>query len=139
MQFSTQRKRITEKLKQPQTPNLNQNQTPHTQLKILAFSSINLHGFLGICLIVPTQTLLLIHFWHITLCVTDTLPPNYIPGNTDSCIDNTKWILLSPVLACLSRWKKKKHLHFAYSTEGENSIEKVSLSRRLSGNVLKRT
>lgn len=42
------------------------------------------------------------------------------------------------MLACPSHWKKekkKKNLHFAYSTEGENSIEKVSLSKRLSGNV----
>lgn len=39
------------------------------------------------------------------------------------------------MLACPSHWKKKKNLHFADSTEGENSIEKVSLSRRLSGNV----
>ena len=94
----------------------------------------------SVSLIVLTQTLLLIHFRRITLCVTDTLPPNYIPGNTDSCIDNTKWILLSPVLKCLpvpltGKKKKKKKLHFAYSTEGENSIEKVSLSKRLSGNV----
>ena len=67
----------------------------------------------SVSLIVLTQTLLLIHFRHITLCVTDTLPPNYIPGNTDSCIDNTKWILLSPVLKCLpvpltGKKKKKK-------------------------------
>lgn len=50
--------------------------------------------------------------------------------------DNTKMDPAQPsikMLACPSHWK---NLHFGRdSTEGENSIEKVSLSRRLSGNV----
>ena len=84
------------------TPNLNQ--TPDTQLKILTFSSINLYGFSGINEFnrsdPDTCT------WYTSSMTSHMLqtplpPPNYILGNTDSCVDNIKCILLSLVLKCL--------------------------------------
>lgn len=100
VQFSTQ-KRITKKPKTTPNPKLKPKANT-TQLKILAFSSINLHGFLGISEFnrsdpdTAPDTLLacyLVAFW---------APfPKLHTRNTDSCTDNTKWILLSPVLKCL--------------------------------------
>lgn len=126
MQFTPQRKRITfsnppPAKKEKTKPNITTHSWRywHLEMQILMAFQVSV-SLIGLTQTPAFDTLL-------EPCgMFYTLPPTNILGNTDSYVDNTKWVLLSIVLRCLlALLAGKSSLHSVCATVGQNNIWEV--------------